>query len=174
MPIRPRPMRHTSHGANVATTAPHGLAFPWTTSPKTARSSAPCCSRTRSSCSVRSAARSDFTRYHVGGNVSAGLRGRLSEDITSHLVVGADEAYQDGAILFYGLANGERATDLRDNKREGANNLGVYLHDELHIGESVALTLGARYDDITYHAESFINPKINGVKRFKGVTPKIG
>lgn len=116
----------------------------------------------------------DFTRYHVGGNVSAGLRGRLSEDITSHLVVGADEAYQDGAILFYGLANGDRATDLRDNKREGANNLGVYLHDELHIGESVALTLGARYDDITYHAESFINPNINGVKRFKGVTPKIG
>lgn len=117
----------------------------------------------------------DFTRYHVGGNVSAGVRGRLSESVTSHLVVGADEAYQDGAILFYGLANGERnATDLRDNKREGANNFGLFVHDELHVGESVALTLGARYDDITYHGESFINPAINGVKHFRGVTPKIG
>ena len=117
----------------------------------------------------------DFTRYHVGGNVSAGMRGKLGEDVSSHLVVGADEAYQDGAILFYGLtAGGERAADLRDNKREGANNLGLFLHDELRFGESVALTLGARYDDITYHGQSFINPKLNGVKHFRGVTPKVG
>lgn len=117
----------------------------------------------------------DFTRYHVGGSVSAGWQGQLSESVSSHLVIGADEAYQDGAILFYGLANGERnATDLRDNKREGANNAGFFVHDELRFGESLSLTLGGRYDDITYHGESFINPALNGVKHFRGVTPKVG
>jgi iron complex outermembrane receptor protein len=117
----------------------------------------------------------DFTRYHLGGNVSAGFRGRWSDNVSSHLIIGADEAYQDGAIQFYGLTNGERlATDVRDNKREGANNFGLFVHDELRIGESIILNLGARYDDITYHGESFINPKINGSRHFKGVTPKIG
>jgi iron complex outermembrane receptor protein len=117
----------------------------------------------------------DFTRYHVGGNASAGFRGNLTKTVSSHLVIGADEAYQDGAILFYGLTNGERnARDLRDNKREGANNFGLFVHDELRFGESVSLTLGARYDNITYHGESFINPNLNSVKHFKGFTPKVG
>ena len=45
----------------------------------------------------------DFTRYHVGGNVVA--RKALGTGPTRSIVtLGIDEAYQDGAILFYTLS----------------------------------------------------------------------
>lgn len=115
----------------------------------------------------------DFTRYHVGGNLTYSNAATLGTT-RSRLQVGLDQAYQDGAILFYGLtAAGNRATDVRDNKREGANNFGAFVQDELEFGKA-ALTLGARYDQIRYIARSFITPKLNDQKAFTRVTPKVG
>ncbi len=115
----------------------------------------------------------DFTRYHVGSNLvysNTVSRGERS----SHLQVGADQAYQDGAILFYGLTPaGNRATDVRDNKREGASNFGVFVQEEVGLGRAT-FTAGARYDRIHYIARSFINPKLNAQKDFTRVTPKLG
>lgn len=117
----------------------------------------------------------DFTRYHVGGNLVVGLRTRLSDGISSHLMIGADEAYQDGAILFYSLTStGDRGSELRDNKREGAHNFGVFLQDVLSLGRRAIITLGARYDDITYHSQSYIDPELDGVRAFRGLSPKLG
>jgi iron complex outermembrane recepter protein len=117
----------------------------------------------------------DFTRYHIGGNAIMQNSHSLGSTLKGHLTAGADEAYQDGAILFYGLTStGERATDLRDNKREGANNIGAFLEERLSFGERFDLTLGARYDNITYYADSFINPTLNDEKSFKRLTPKVG
>ncbi|HUP87926.1 MAG TPA: TonB-dependent receptor [Longimicrobiales bacterium] len=107
----------------------------------------------------------DFTRYHVGGNALARFKGFTG---------GVDAAYQDGAILFYGLtAQGTRASDLRDNKKEGATNLGLFAQQLLRWSK-LELTAGLRYDNISYNYQSFINARLNSKKSFKHLTPKIG
>lgn len=116
----------------------------------------------------------DFTRYHVGGNIIYRNVSYLSADVKNMLHIGLDEAYQDGAILFYSLLNGERGPQLRDNKREGANNLGVFLQNEVGLGDRWSFNTGLRYDKISYYSENFIDPRINGEKTFPSWTPKAG
>ena len=117
----------------------------------------------------------DFTRFHLGGNAMLKARGRLSSAVTGALTAGTDAAYQDGAILFYSLSpQGTRGTTLQSNKREGARNLGAFTTAELGFGERVTVAVGARYDDITYHNEDFITPRLNAQKSFRGVSPKVG
>jgi iron complex outermembrane receptor protein len=116
----------------------------------------------------------DFTRYHVGGNAVAriatpfgGFRGTL--------LVGVDYALQDGAILFYSLTpEGTRGDTLRDNRGEGATTAGVFVTEELSIGERWTLGLGARYDDVTYNYRNYVDPTLDARRSFTGVTPKIG
>jgi iron complex outermembrane receptor protein len=116
----------------------------------------------------------DFTRYHVGGNV-IGRAELPMGGVRSTVTVGADEAYQSGAILFYSLTPaGTRGTTLRDNKAEGANNLGIFAQDELWLNDRLGVTAGARYDNINYYYKSFINPRLDTDKSFKRVSPKVG
>jgi iron complex outermembrane receptor protein len=116
----------------------------------------------------------DFTRYHVGGNIIGRAELPLGT-ARSTFTAGVDEAYQSGAILFYSLTPaGTRGTTLRDNKAEGANNLGVFAQDELWLNDRLGITAGARYDNITYYYKSFINPRLDTDKAFKRVSPKIG
>ena len=117
----------------------------------------------------------DFTRLHLGGSAVYHARAVFSPQVKGMTSVGLDMANQDGAIQFYGLtATGTRATDLRDNKREGASNFGVFASEDLSIGEKLGVSIGARYDDITYDYKSNITPKVNDVKSFRRVTPKVG
>lgn len=116
----------------------------------------------------------DFTRYHLGGNLLYRAT-RANEVAPLHLALGVDEQYQDGAILFYGLTpTGGRGTDLRDNKREGANNLGAFAEGRLDVGRVAFVTVGARYDAISYHNQNFINPRIDASRTFSRLTPKLG
>ncbi len=118
----------------------------------------------------------DFTRYHIGGNILYKNKITFGNKIENHFVAGIDEAYQDGAILFYGLSTSNgRGELLRDNKREGANTFGVFLQDEIAVSEKFSLILGARYDRVTYYSDSFINPKLGlQEKSFESITPKAG
>jgi len=117
----------------------------------------------------------DFTRLHLGGNAMYLARTKFSPLVSGTFTAGIDMASQDGSIQFYGLtASGTRATDLRDNKREGASNFGLFASEDFSVGERVGITLGARYDDITYDYKSNIAPKLNDIKRFTRVTPKVG
>jgi len=117
----------------------------------------------------------DFTRYHVGGNVVTRLTTPFGPGVSGTLLVGTDVALQDGAILFYSLTpDGTRGDTLRDNKGEGARNAGIFVTEELVLGTRWGVTLGARYDDITYDYRNFIDPRINARKSFTGVTPKLG
>lgn len=117
----------------------------------------------------------DFNRYHVGGNLAYRYRQDLSASVKSVFQAGVDEAYQDGAILFYNLSptNG-RGSTLQQNKREGANTFGAFVQEELSFGQSVSLLLGARYSDVTYYAQDFINTALNSEKSFACWTPKAG
>jgi len=117
----------------------------------------------------------DFTRYHLGGNLLYRLTHAPSTSVRSRLQIGADEAYQDGAILFYSLsAANERGTTLQQNKREGANTFGAFIQEELGFGEALNFVLGARYNDVTYYSEDFVNTGLQGRKSFSGWTPKAG
>jgi iron complex outermembrane receptor protein len=117
----------------------------------------------------------DFTRYHLGGHLIGHAGGSLGESVRHTITAGVDGAYQDGAILFYSLSStGTRGTTLRDNKREGARNTGAFLQEEIWFGERTLLSLGARYDNIGYHNQSFMPPALGGSKEFARVTPKLG
>ncbi|MDP3775510.1 MAG: TonB-dependent receptor [Gemmatimonadales bacterium] len=117
----------------------------------------------------------DFTRYHLGGNLVVRHAARLSATVTSTLMAGVDEAYQDGAILFYSLTpEATRGDTLRGNKREGANNFGIFAQQELGLGGRVSVTLGARYDAIAYDYNDFITPALDAGRTFSRVTPKLG
>ncbi len=117
----------------------------------------------------------DFTRIHIGGNV-VGRRSMTLGDVQSRVTLGVDEAYQDGTILFYNLVNGQRGTTLSDNKGEGANNLGIFLHDDLAISDRLNLLLGARYDNVSYYYRSFLAtaPVKFDSRKFDRISPKIG
>jgi iron complex outermembrane receptor protein len=118
----------------------------------------------------------DFTRYHVGGNLMYSNSSELSSSIINKLVIGTDEAYQDGAILVYSLSpTNARGDELRDNKREGANTLGAFVQDEILFNEKFSLIVGVRYDNIAYYSESFIESGYGLQKKiFERLTPKAG
>lgn len=117
----------------------------------------------------------DFTRYHTGGNIIYRNTSYFSK-LKNNLTIGIDEAYQDGAILFYTLsATNGRGDKLKSDKREGANNFGVFLQDEVNLNENLSFILGARYDNITYSSEDFFEPKLGLQKKsFERITPKLG
>jgi iron complex outermembrane recepter protein len=120
----------------------------------------------------------DFTRYHVGGGATYRNTMSFSPSLLNKLLLGVDEAYQDGAILFYSLIlpQTSRGT-LSDNKREGANNFGAFLQDELSISETFVILLGARYDNITYYSEGYFatpSRRLSETRSFEKVTPKLG
>jgi iron complex outermembrane recepter protein len=117
----------------------------------------------------------DFTRYHLGGNVVYRDQHPVADGVRGRLTAGMDEAYQDGAILFYDLtAEGTRGAGLRDNKREGANNTGVFVEEQLAFGERLLLTVGARHDAIGYYNQNYIRPTLDASRTFSRTTPKVG
>jgi iron complex outermembrane receptor protein len=118
----------------------------------------------------------DFTRYHVGGNIMFKNNSKLSDEIENYLIFGMDEAYQDGAILFYSLSStNHRGSILRTNKREGANNFGAFIQDEIIIDDKISFIAGLRYDNITYYSEDFLVSSFGlQSKSFSKITPKFG
>lgn len=120
----------------------------------------------------------DFTRYHTGGNVILKSINQFTPSIHSLFMAGIDYQYQDGAILFYNLINGNRGNILRTNKREGAQNLGFILQEEMMFDDEISLILGGRYDKISYYNAIYIDgaqPVFTSEdKNFERFTPKVG
>lgn len=113
----------------------------------------------------------DFTRYFFGTNLT--YRNQLHfSGSQSILLMGFDQTYQDGAILFYALdSNGNRSTQLRTNKREGAGTLGAFLQNELII-DKLSVVLGLRYDNVSYYSQDYLAYSISDTKKFNRLTPK--
>ena len=117
----------------------------------------------------------DFTRVHLGGNVVYRLAHPLGASVRGRFTAGVDEAFQDGAILFYSLTpSGARGLTLRNNKREAANNAGVFVEEQLALGERLIVTAGARHDAITYRNDDFLTPALDASRTFRRTTPKVG
>ncbi len=117
----------------------------------------------------------DFTRYHLGGNVVFRDAHPLGDGVRGRFTAGVDEAFQDGAILFYNLTPaGTRGTTVRDDKREGANNAGVFLEEQVAVGERLLVSVGARHDAIGYYYENYLTPAVDASRIFSRTTPKLG
>ena len=117
----------------------------------------------------------DFTRYHLGGSVSYRNQMEITSGLKNVLLLGADEQYQDGAILFYKLtSDANRSDTLQTNKKEGANIAGLFVQDEIIYNESFSLLLGLRYDNLTYYNQDFMKLNKKEEKSFTKLTPKFG
>lgn len=117
----------------------------------------------------------DFNRYHVGGGLSSSWK-MGDSTFVRRVTVGLDEAYQDGTILFYDLANGERGDSLRTNKQEGAETFGAFTQVELRLLDRLTGFLGLRYDLQHYDSRVFAagarkNPTTDMIK-FTHFTPR--
>lgn len=120
----------------------------------------------------------DFTRYHMGGNFIMKSSNQLSSSLSSMFLIGMDYQYQDGAILFYNLINGNRGNTLLTNKREGAQNMGFFLQEELMLEDEFSLIVGGRYDKISYFNEIYIDGGqsvfTSQDMSYERFTPKVG
>lgn len=115
----------------------------------------------------------DFTRYFLGSSATYQNQ-RLFNEIRNIFLIGFDQAYQDGAILFYNLDSlTNRSNFLRTNKKEGASTFGFFVQDEI-IHKGLSILFGARYDNATYNTQDFLNFTFSDEKKFKQITPKIG
>ena len=117
----------------------------------------------------------DFDRYHVGGNVVLHASQQLSSSIYNKILVGTDLQVQDGSILFYNLdpTTAGRGTTLRQNKREGASNVGAFVQDEVMLG-ALSIVAGLRYDAVQYANQDFIDPAADTSVTFSRLIPKLG
>jgi len=117
----------------------------------------------------------DFARYHLGGNAVYRRATSYGAALPGTLLIGFDEAYQDGAILFYSLsATNGRGDTLRNNQREGAQNAGLFVQQELELGARTRAVIGLRHDVIEYRYEDHLDPRVDARKSFTQLTPKLG
>ena len=96
----------------------------------------------------------DFNRYFFGGGFSYQYFNDEAK-FKPKLVLGYDDSYQDGTILFYNLVNGERGDSLRTNKREGGRSGGFFIRFEIQPFEKVFLAGSGRYDFQKYISEIY-------------------
>jgi iron complex outermembrane receptor protein len=116
----------------------------------------------------------DFDRQHLGGSVLVRHRARVGGRAQSGTVLaGGDYAAQSGPARFYSLTpEGERGSELRTDKSEGATNAGGFVSYEHALGR-VRATLGGRYDAIAYDYRDRLLPALDARKTFSRVTPKL-
>ena len=116
----------------------------------------------------------DFTRFHAGGQAVWSLTETFREGLTGRTQAGADEAYQDGSILFWSLnPDGTRGTTEVANKREAANSAGGFVQQSFTWSDRWSLQGAVRYDNLWYVADDFQNPVLDATKHFTRVTPKV-
>ena len=96
----------------------------------------------------------NFNRFHVGGGLTYSWT-PASWALNPRLVLGVDEAFQDGTILFYSLQNGERGDSLRTNKREAANTFGAFAQITVDLAPNLSLIGGVRWDQQAYRSEVY-------------------
>ena len=116
----------------------------------------------------------EFDRWHLGGSLVG--RGALGygPSVRGAVIVGLDEAYQNGPARFWSLSpEGGKGATLQTDKREGANNIGVFAQHQLELGEGVSLVTGARYDVIRYSYTDELSPQLDDARSFDRLTPKL-
>jgi len=117
----------------------------------------------------------DFDRHHAGGNLVFQTKFNVATGIRGSVLAGGDRASQDGEIIFHALTpSGGRGAQIRDHKREGASNTGIFVQQGLVFNDRLNLDLGVRYDNVRYDYRNLLDPATDAGKSFARVTPKLG
>jgi iron complex outermembrane receptor protein len=117
----------------------------------------------------------DFDRHHAGGSLGARWAHTTLPGLAASLSAGVDHARQGGAGIFRSLTEeGGRGTEVRTHQEENSSNFGVYAQEQLSIGERLDLTLGARWDDVTYDVVDVLEPRLSDRRSFSRLSPKLG
>lgn len=120
----------------------------------------------------------NFLRYHVGASANYKNVTKINDEVKNILLLGLDEAYQDGGIMFFTLNADKNRGQLTANKREGANSFGTYIQDEIQYGNLSAF-IGGRLDAVSYYSVayldggSFLNQRLDE-KVFSKFIPRFG
>jgi len=116
----------------------------------------------------------DFTRFHTGGNVLYRWAPPLAPPLRVRITSGVDEAFQDGAALFYDLTpGGDRGTILESNTREAIHNLGFYSQVELQPAPRWEVSAGGRYDLVRFIFEDFQAPQLSASRTMRRFSPRL-
>lgn len=117
----------------------------------------------------------DFNRFHVGGGTVWSWK-QKEDDSGLRISSGLDAGYQDGAVMFYKLANGQRGDSLRSNQREGAGTFGFFAQGELPVKGKLRALLGGRFDHQLYISQELPTGAQAGTSKekliFNHLTPK--
>jgi iron complex outermembrane receptor protein len=117
----------------------------------------------------------DFDRHHAGGSLGARWAHTTGPGFSGSLSAGVDHARQGGAGIFRSLTpEGGRGTEIRTHQEENSSNFGVYAQEQLSLGERLDLTLGARWDDVTYDVVDVLEPRLSDRRSFARLSPKLG
>lgn len=117
----------------------------------------------------------EFDRVHLGGSAVYRHAVRAGGDRPIVLVGGIDEAWQDGPARFWSLSpTGDQGTELRTDKREGANNLGAFAQAEWAPSARWRVLGGARFDAIHYRYRDALLPALDDDANWTQLTPKLG
>ncbi len=114
----------------------------------------------------------DFQRIHTGGSALYTVPFTLSGKALQ-ATFGADDAYQDGSVLFYDLGpGGSRGPNLVADQREGINTFGTFTDVEFAPATRWTLTAGARWDIVHYISEDHQAPELDASRTMKHVSPR--
>jgi iron complex outermembrane receptor protein len=125
----------------------------------------------------------DVNSNGQGGSVDldrrfAGLGGNYSwansiASLGNRLVIGFDyDAQRDHRKRF---ANNQGVLgELTTNQDEDVTTTGLYVQDVLDLSESMALTVGARFDDVDYELTDKTSAGAHGQRSFNEFSPMIG
>ncbi len=108
---------------------------------------------------------------------TSGIDGRMEFDHTiaersNRLIVGAERQYITGGARYYVNEQGQRG-ELGRNEQIGVGKTGVYLQDEFFIHPRLTLTLGGRYDHLSYDFSDLIGDD-SFTDSFDRFTPSVG
>jgi iron complex outermembrane receptor protein len=116
----------------------------------------------------------EFDRHHAGGSLGARWEHTSAPGLAASLSAGVDHARQGGAGVFYSLTSeGERGTEVLNNRNEGSRNLGVYAQEQLSAG-ALEVVLGARWDAVDYDVKNLLAPQLSDQRSFTRLSPKLG
>lgn len=114
----------------------------------------------------------DFQRVHTGGSALYSVPFSAGETPV-RWTSGFDEAFQDGAVLFYDLApGGTRGTTLIADQREGINTFGVFTEFNASPAPKWDVTAGARWDFVHYISEDHTAPQLDAERTLDRVSPR--
>ncbi len=108
---------------------------------------------------------------------TSGIDGRIEADLpvanrSNRIIIGAERQYITGGARYYVNNTGQRG-DLGRNEQIGVEKTGVYMQDEFFLHPGFTLTMGGRYDHLSY---DFIDLIGDGsfTDSFDRFTPSIG